>query len=89
MVKSTREQLLEKRDSLQKSLAEVQEQLNKFNAEVYGGKMKKAIQLLKECHNEYLHYSVICFECPECETEIDFEIGEIIDELQNFYMREF
>mgnify|MGYP003442994349 FL=1 len=42
----TRQQLIQQRDNLKKRLDEVQEQLNKFDTEVYGGKMAKAIKLL-------------------------------------------
>lgn len=89
MEKPTRLQLMEERNDLQIRLNEVEEQLAKFDAEVYGGKMKKAIKLLKECFEEYLNYPIVSFQCPECEREIGFDFSEIIDGLQRIYKEEF
>lgn len=89
MVKTTRQQLIEKRNDLQISLNEIEEQLAKFDAEVYGGKMKKAIKLLKECSDDYLNYPTISLQCPECDREIDFDLDVIIDGLQTIYEMEF
>ena len=84
----TRQQLMQQRDNLKKRLDEVQEQLNKFDTEVYGGKMAKAIKLLGECL-DYLNYPTIPIECPECERPIDIDLDEVIDGLQTLYREEF
>ena len=84
----TRQELMQKRDNLKKKLDEVQEQLNKFDTEVYGGKMEKAIKLLGECL-DYLNYPTVPLKCPDCEVNIDFDLDEIIDGLQTLYREEF
>ena len=84
----TRQQLMEQRDNLKKKLDEVQEQLNKFDTEVYGGKMKKAITLLGECL-DYLNYPTVPFRCPECDRDIGIDLDEVIDGLQTLYREEF
>ena len=84
----TRQELIQQRDTLKKKINEVQEQLNKFDTEVYGGKMKKAIKLLSECL-DYLSYPRVQFECPACERDIDFDLEEIIEGLQTLYREEF
>lgn len=84
----TRQELMQKRDNLKKKLDEVQEELNNFDTEVYGGKMAKAIKLLGECL-DYLNYPTVPLECPECEREIDIDLDEIIDGLQTLYREEF
>ena len=40
---TTRQQLMEEREKLKRKLSEVEKQISNFDAEVYGGKMKKAI----------------------------------------------
>lgn len=84
----TREQLMQQRDSLKKKLDEVQEQLNRFDTEVYSGKMAKAIKLLGECF-DYLIYPTVPLRCPDCMVNIDFDLDEIIDGLQALYREEF
>lgn len=84
----TRQQLMQQRDNLKKRLDEVQEQLNKFDTEVYGGKMAKAIKLLGECL-DYLNYPTIPLDCPECETSFDIDLDEVIEGLQRLYREEF
>lgn len=84
----TRQQLMQQRDNLKKRLDEVQEQLNKFDTEVYGGKMAKAIKLLGECL-DYLNYPTVPLKCPDCEVNIDFDLDEVIDGLQTLYREEF
>lgn len=85
----TRQQLMQQRDNLKKRLDEVQEQLNKFDTEVYGGKMKKAIKLLSECL-DYLNYPTVPLSCPDSkETVIEFDLDEVIDGLQTLYREEF
>ena len=85
----TRQQLIQQRDNLKKRLDEVQEQLNKFDTEVYGGKMAKAIKLLGECL-DYLNYPIVSLNCPDCEEAvIEFDLDEIIDGLQRLYREEF
>ena len=87
-MKMTRQQLMEQRDNLKKKLDEVQDQLNKFDTEVYGGKMEKAIKLLGECL-DYLNYPTVPLECPECNRPIDIDLDEVIDGLQTLYREEF
>lgn len=84
----TRQDLLQQRDNLKKKLNEVQEQLNKFDTEVYGGKMAKAIKLLRECL-DYLNCPTVPLDCPECETSFDIDLDEIIEGLQTLYREEF
>lgn len=84
----TRQQLMEQRNSLKKKLDEVQEQLNRFDTEVYGGKMAKAIKLLGECL-DYLNYPTVPLRCPDCERATEFDLDEIIDGLQTLYREEF
>lgn len=84
----TRQQLMQQRDNLKKRLDEVQEQLNKFDTEVYGGKMAKAIKLLGECL-DYLNYPTVPLRCPDCEGASDFDLDEVIDGLQTLYKEEF
>lgn len=84
----TRQQLMQQRDNLKKKLDEVQEQLNKFDTKVYGGKMAKAITLLGECL-DYLNYPTVPLRCPDCEVNIDFDLDEVIDGLQTLYREEF
>lgn len=84
----TRQQLIMKRDSLRKQIGEVQEQLDKFDIEVYGGKMKKAIRLLSECL-DYLNYPTVPLECPECAREIDVDLDEVIKGLECLCREEF
>ncbi len=85
----TRQQLITQRDNLKKRLDEVQEQLNKFDTEVYGGKMAKAIKLLGECLDYYLNYPTVKLRCPDCERISEFDLDEIIDGLQTLYRKEF
>lgn len=84
----TREQLMQQRDNLKKRLNEVQEQLNKFDTEVYGGKMAKAIKLLNECR-DYLNYPTVPLNCPDCERGIEIDLDEVIEGLQILYREEF
>ena len=85
----TRQQLMQQRDSLKKKLDEVQEQLNKFDTEVYGGKMAKAIKLLGECLDDFFNYPTIKLRCPDCERVSEFDLDEVIDGLQTLYREEF
>ena len=84
----TRQYLMQQRDTLKEKLNAVQEQLNKFDTEVYGGKMAKAIKLLGECR-DYLNYPTIPLDCPECETSFDIDLDEVIEGLQRLYREEF
>ena len=86
--KETREQLIQKKEQLLKSLDEVQESLNKFDKIVYGGKLQKAIELLKEVL-DYLPYPTIFIECQECDRDNDVELEVVIDELEKIYRTEF
>ena len=87
-MKTTREQLIAKKEQLLKSLDEVQESLHKFDEIVYGGKLKKSIELLKEVL-DYLTYPTINIECEECGASVEVELDWIIDELENLYRMEF
>ena len=84
----TREQLIQKKEELLKSLDEVQESLNKFDKIVYGGKLKKAIELLKEIPY-YLPYPTITVECEDCGVDFELDFEAIIDELEKIYRKEF
>ena len=84
----TREQLIQKKEQLLQSLDEIQENLNKFNKIVYGGKLKKSIELLKEVL-DYLSYPTISIECEECWRYNEVDLDEIIDGLENLYREEF
>ena len=84
----TREQLIEKKEQLLKSLDEVQESLNKIDKIVYGGKLKKSIQLLKEVL-DHLPYPTIEVECEECRVDYDLDLETVIDGLENLYRMEF
>lgn len=84
----TRQYLMQQRDTLKEKLNAVQEQLNKFDTEVYGGKMAKAIKLLSECL-DYLSYPTVPLDCPECETSFDIDLDEVIEGLQRLYREEF
>ena len=87
-VQVTREQLIKKKEQLLKSLDEVQTSLNKFDEIVYGGKLKKSIELLKEVL-DYLTYPTINVECEECGVSMEVDLDWIIDELENLYRMEF
>ena len=87
-VQITREQLIKKKEQLLKSLDEVQTSLNKFDEIVYGGKLKKSIELLKEVL-DYLTYPTINVECEECGVNVEVDLDWVIDELENLYRMEF
>ena len=84
----TRQELIQHRDFLKGKLNEVQEQLNKFDTEVYGGKMAKAIKLLDECR-DYLNYPTVPLNCPDCERGIEIDLDDVIEGLQTLYREEF
>lgn len=84
----TREQLIKKKEQLLKSLDEVQTSLNKFDEIVYGGKLKKSIELLKEVL-DYLIYPTIDVVCEDCGVEFDLDLDYVIVELERLYGREF
>ena len=87
-VQVTREQLIKKKEQLLKSLDEIQTSLNKFDEIVYGGKLKKSIELLKEVL-DYLTYPSINIECEECGCSIEVELDTVIYELEKLYRLEF
>ena len=87
-VQVTREQLIKKKEQLLKSLDEIQTSLNKFDEMVYGGKLKKSIELLKEVL-DYLTYPTINIECEECDCSIEVDLDYVIDELENLCRMEF
>lgn len=84
----TRERLIKKKEQLLKSLDEVQTSLNKFDEIVYGGKLKKSIELLKEVL-DYLIYPTIDVVCEDCGVEFDLDLDYVIVELERLYGREF
>ena len=87
-VQVTREQLIKKKEQLLKSLDEIQTSLNRFDEVVYGGKLKKSIELLKEVL-DYLSYPTLNVECEECGTDNEIDLEIVIDELEYLYRREF
>ena len=87
-VQVTREQLIKKKEQLLKSLDEIQTSLNKFDEIVYGGKLKKSIELLKEVL-DYLTYPTIEVVCEECSVGFNLDLDYVIVELERLYGREF
>ena len=83
-----RQQLMQQRDVLKRKLDEVQSQLDKFDTEVYGGKMAKAIKLLSECL-DYLNYPTVPLEYPDCERGIEVDLDDVISGLEILYREEF
>ena len=83
----TKQQLIEQKENLKKKLDEIQKQLDRLDAEVYGGKMAKAIKLLLECL-DYLNCSVVSLHCPDCGIT-EFGLEEIIEGLERLYKEEF
>jgi hypothetical protein len=73
---------------LTKRLAEIDEKIEKFNKEIYKGKLEKAIKLLEEC-NEYFGNPLIMTNELGCEVCDTVSIGrihcnEIVDGLNRF-----
>ena len=87
-VQVTREELMKKKEQLLKSLDEIQTSLNKFDEIVYGGKLKKSIDLLKEVL-DYLAYPTLEIVCEDCGVEFEVDLDYIIVELERLYGREF
>lgn len=87
-VQATREELMQKKEQLLRNLEEVQESLNKFDEIIYSGKLKKAIELLKEVL-DYLTYPTITVECEDCGIDFELEFEAVIDELEKIYRTEF
>lgn len=88
-MKSTREQLIARRDRLAKELAQVREELDKFDTEIYKGKFLKAIKLLNEYYTNYSNYPVIELFCDECRSDMEFGLGEVLDGLEKLFKEEF
>ncbi len=86
--KTTREQLMKKKEELLKNLDEVTKSLNRFDEIVYKGKFEKAIHLLKEVL-DYLAYPTINIECEECGCTNAIDLDYVIDELENLCRMEF
>ena len=84
----TKEELMQKKARLLKSLDEVQASLNKLDEEIYGGKLKKSIELLEEVL-DYLAYPTINVECEECGVNVEVDLEVVIEELENLYRMEF
>lgn len=87
-VKVTREYLMKKKEQLLKNLDEVTKSLDRFDEVVYKGKFEKAIRLLEEVL-DYLAYPTISLECPECGTDVEFDLEWIIDGLEILCKEEF
>lgn len=83
-----RQQLMQQRDVLKRKLDEVQSQLDKFDTEVYGGKIAKAIKLFGECL-DYFNYPTVPLECPDCERGIEVDLDDVISGLEILYREEF
>ena len=69
-------ELCEKREILKRQLAQVENDIRKYDLTIYKGKLEKAIKLLEECE-PLLHSLIIIdsyIECAECEREVNFEI---------------
>ena len=84
----TREQLIRKKEQLEKSLSEVTKTLEHLDSMTYKGKFEKAIFLLKELL-DYLVFPTITIECYECGATIEVELDTIIYELENLCRLEF
>ena len=78
----TREQLIKKKEQLERSLNEVMKTLDHLDRIAYKGKFEKAIFLLKELL-DYLVFPVITIECNECGETIEVELDTVISELEN------
>lgn len=79
------ETLLAEKEALIKRLAEVDKEIEKFNKEIYKGKLEKAIKLLEEC-SEYLNNPTVItseLDCDVCDTVSIERIhyNEIVDGL--------
>ena len=77
----TREQLIKKKEQLERSLNEVMKTLDHLDRIAYKGKFEKAIFLLKELL-DYLVFPVITIECNECGETIEVELDTVICELE-------
>ena len=78
----TREQLIKKKEQLERSLNEVMKTLDHLDKIAYKGKFEKAIFLLKELL-DYLGFPIITVECNECGETIEVELDTVIRELEN------
>lgn len=78
----TREQLIKKKEQLERNLNEVMKTLDHWDKIVYKGKFEKAIFLLKETL-DYLVFPIITVECYECGETIEVELDTVICELEN------
>ena len=81
-VQVTREQLIKKKEQLERSLNEVMKTLDHLDRIAYKGKFEKAIFLLKELL-DYLVFPAITIECNECGETIEVELDTVISELEN------
>lgn len=79
----TREQLIKKKEQLERSLNEVMKTLDPLDRIVYKGKIEKAIFLLRELL-DYLVFHIITVECDECGETIEVELDTVIYELENY-----
>lgn len=84
----TREQLIKKKEQLERSLNEVMKTLDHLDRMVYKGKFEKAIFLLKESL-DYLVLPIITVECNECGETIEVELDTIIRGLEKRCRLEF
>ena len=82
------EQLIKRKEELSNELEEINKAINNHNCEVYSGKLKKSIELLKEV-SAYLSYPTIYTECEECGRDVEVDLEEVINELEKIYRTEF
>ena len=82
------EELKKRQEELTKELVEVTKMMNDFDYKVYGGKLEKAIRLLKEVL-DFLPSSTLEVVCEDCGVEFDLDLDYIIIELERLYGREF
>lgn len=84
----TREQLIKKKEQLERSLNEVMKTLDHLDRIAYKGKFEKAIFLLKEVL-DYLTFPTINVECYECGETIEVELDTVIYELEKLCKSSF
>lgn len=84
----TREQLMKKKEQLEKSLNEVTKTLEHLDRIAYKGKFEKAIYLLKELL-DYLVFPTITVKCKECDMNTEVELDTVIRGLEKLCGLEF
>ena len=69
-------------------MEEINKAIHNHNCEVYSGKLKKSIELLKEV-SDYRSYFTIYTEYEECGRDIEIDLEEVISEFERIYRTEF